>query len=109
MSLKVLDSAKFLCEPRNITIEVKYNYTGTITINLKLNDKSALSIELRSDIIPKKEEDYHSIIKQFCNMLINLKEDDLYNICEHYMMCLNIHRNLKKVINRSGLTIWSRN
>jgi len=108
MSLKILDSAKFLCDPRNITIKIKYNYTGATIISINLNDKEALSIELHSKAVPKKEEDYYNITKQFCNMFVDLEEDDLYNICEHYMLGLNTHRNLKKVINRSGFVIWSR-
>ena len=109
MSLAVVDNAKFLCDPRNITVDVKYNYSGTVTVSFNLNGKSAFNLELRTRTIPKKEKDYYDIVKRVCNMFVNLEEDELYDICDQYMIGLNIHRNIKNVINRSGTTVWSRN
>ena len=64
MSLAVVDNAKFLCDPRNITVDVKYNYSGTVTVSFNLNGKSAFNLELRTRTIPKKEMTVITYIRQ---------------------------------------------
>ena len=104
-----MDNVKFICEPRDITFKAKYNYNGTATASLSLNEVSAISLEMHTKEVPTSEEDYFAIAQRLCNLFMRLYEDDLYDMCDPYMAGLNIHKNLKKVMTRTGSLIWSKN
>lgn len=107
--ISILDNVKFICEPKDITFKANYNYTGTITVSLNLNEVRAVSLELQTKEVPIREKDYFAIARRLCNLFMQLNEDDLYDLCDPYMVGLNIHKNLKKVMTRSGILVWSKN
>lgn len=91
-----------------MTVEVEFSLKRSVMISLCIDNVLATKLEFRTAAFPKKERDYYEVIKNFINSFMNLAEDKLYNISESYMPALNIHRNLKKVLTRSGKLIWSR-
>ena len=104
----LMKKAKFICEPQNVNVETEFNLNRSVTVSLLLDNVLAVKLDFKTDIFPKKENDYYEIINNFFNSYTSLEESDLYNISTSYMPALNIHRNIKKVLTRSGKMIWNR-
>ncbi len=104
----IVKKINLICEPNNITVDAEFVYRRKIIVYLKLDDVLAVKYEIRTDIFPSDESDYYDTIKLFLDSYIKLKEDYLHKISESYMPALNIHRNIKKVMTRSGKLIWTR-
>ena len=105
----ILRQASYICDPRNMLIEVEFPISSRyVILVLKVDNKIAKTSTYSMLRYPKKHEEYDRFVRIFCNNFLNYTEDDLYKIADEYMPALNAHRNLKKVLNRSGKLIWSR-
>ena len=105
----VLRQANYICDPRNMVIEVDFPIDSRhVIITLKVDNKVAKKSGYMMPIYPKKREEYDFYVKRFCNAFLSYSEDELYRFADEYMPALNAHMNLKKVLTRSGSTIWVR-
>ena len=106
---QILRNANFVCEPNNMTIDVEFpvNFRGFV-VNLKMDNIVAMKTKYRTNDFPTTQDDYNKCIVYFCDRLMSLEEDDLYTHAENYMRALNAYRNLKKVLSRSGKTVWEK-
>jgi len=109
MSVNIVRKATYVCEPRDITIEVELPVNSRrLFISLKVGDKIAKKSSFRFEDFPTKEKEYENYVKRFCTAFLLYTEDDLYDYTDNYMAALNAHRNLKKVSNKLGKLIWKR-
>tara|TARA_R110000824_G_scaffold3106_2_gene14242 strand:- start:9193 stop:9531 length:339 start_codon:yes stop_codon:yes gene_type:complete len=104
----ILRSVNLLCDPRNMNIEAEFPVDGRyIIVTLIVDGKSAYSSYYNTtNSFPKKEKEYDIFINKFCNRFLSFSENELYGVAENYMTALNAHRNLKKVLSRSGRVVW---
>ena len=109
MSVNIIRKANYVCEPRDITIEVELPVNSRrLFVSLKVGNKLAKKSSFRFEDFPTKEKEYDEYVKRFCTAFLIYIEDDLYDYTDDYMAALNAHRNLKKVSNKLGKLIWKR-
>jgi len=109
MSVNIIRKANYVCEPRDITIEVELPVNSRrLFVSLKVGNKLAKKSSFRFEDFPTKEKEYDEYVKRFCTAFLIYTEDDLYDYTDDYMAALNAHRNLKKVSNKLGKLIWKR-
>ena len=95
-----------------MTVEAKFPLTSThVEIELKINDKLAFKQVYNTRNYPAKKEDYDKFVKRFCNSFMYFTDDEIgyYTNPDEYMLALNAHKNLNKVLHKSGIVIWARN
>ena len=106
---QILRNANFICAPNNMVIDVEFPISSrNFVITLKVDNTIAMKSRYNTTVFPKKQNDYDDGIVSFCTYFMLLEEDDLYSHAENYMCALNAHRNLKKVLSRSGKTVWEK-
>ncbi len=109
MSVNIIRKANYVCEPRDITIEIDLPVNSRrLFISLKVGNKLAKKSSFRFEDFPTKEKEYDEYVKRFCTAFLLYTEDDLYDYTDNYMAALNAYRNLKKVSSKLGKLIWSR-
>jgi len=107
----ILRHAKYICEPRNITIEAGFPLSSRhIEIEIKIDNKLAYKQYYNTKNYPAKKEDYDQFVKRMCKAFIYFTDDEIsyYTSDDEYMLALNAHRNLKKVLHKSGAVVWVR-
>jgi len=105
----ILRHVSYICEPRNINIEVHFPVNSRhVIISLIVDNKVAKKTAYFMTDFPTERDTYDYFVEKFCNNFINHTEDQLYMHSKEYMLALNAHRNLKKVLYRTGKKIWER-
>jgi hypothetical protein len=107
----ILRHVKYICEPRNITIEANFPLSSRhLELEIKVNDKLAFKQYYNTKNYPAKKEDYDQFVKRFCKSFMYFTDDeiDYYTSADEYMLALNVHKNLNKVLHKSGVIVWTR-
>jgi len=105
----IVRQASYICEPRNISIEVEFPVNSRhVFISLIVDNIMAKKSAYFIMDFPTKKDAYDHLVEKFCNTFINYTENQLYAHAKEYMPALHAHRNLKKVLRRSGKKIWKR-
>tara|TARA_R110000824_G_scaffold235420_1_gene424231 strand:- start:112 stop:468 length:357 start_codon:yes stop_codon:yes gene_type:complete len=108
----ILRHVKYICDPRNITIEMIFPLISRhIELELKINDALAFKQYYNTKNYPTKKEDYDQYVKKFCKNFMSFTDDeiDYYTNSNEYMLALNAHKKLNKVLHKSGTVVWTRN
>ena len=108
----ILRNVKYICDPRSITIEANFPLSSRyVELLIKINNVPAYNQHYRTNSYPAKKEDYDQYIKRFCTSFMNFtdSEIDYYTNADEYMLALNVHKNLNKVLHKSGVVVWTRN
>lgn len=107
----IVRHVKYVCEPRVINVEVDFPVSSRhVILTIKLNNKAAYTRKYLLQDYPTKKNEYDLIVAIFCSNFINFTKDELdyYTTDEEYMLALNAHKNLNKVLHKSGNIVWTR-
>jgi hypothetical protein len=107
----VIRHVKYICEPRNINVEVTFPVNSRhVNLSIKVNDKPAYEKQYLFYSYPTKQNEYDWMIAVFCSNFVNLSHDELelHTDEDKYMLALNAHKFLNKVLYKSGNVVWSR-
>jgi hypothetical protein len=109
VATKIIRYVKYICDPRNITIEVEFPVNSRhFVIKLNVDAKTAKRAVYNVSFFPTQREEIDKIIEKFCDNFLNFKETDLYRIADEYMPALYVHRKLQKVLSKPGNLVWAR-
>ena len=107
----IIRHVKYICEPREINVEVAFPINSRhVDLSIKVNDKPAYEKQYSFHSYPAKPNEYDWMIAIFCSNFVNLSREELdFHIDEDkYMLALNVHKFLNKVLHKSGKVVWSR-
>jgi|2_EtaG_2_1085320.scaffolds.fasta_scaffold30754_2 hypothetical protein len=106
---QILRNVNFICEPSNVTIDVEFPPSSrSFILTLKMDNAVAMETSHKTSDFPTTQDDYNDCIVSFCDRFMSLEEDDLYSYANNYMRALSIYRNLKKVLSKTGKTVWEK-
>ena len=97
----------YFCRPQNLNFIVNEDLIKKrLVVTIYVDDK--LAIQKSYHYLNGSEDDIHDQVTKFCNSLMLLTEDDIFELFDNAMAALYVYKFIKEVRTKAGKLVWQR-